>query len=78
MDIPHHNLATPHQWEEKLKHWKNKTLTKFNNLEKNTLEFSIQISLEAKTKAANKSAQDTIISKFMTVDKKKINKHINR
>ena len=66
-DIPLHN-----QWEEKLQHWKNETFAKFNShLEQATLEFSIQISLEAKTKVANKSAQDAIVSKSMTMGKEK-------
>ena len=72
LDIPLHNLVTSHQWEEKLQHWKNETFAKFNShLEQATLEFSIQISLEAKTKVANKSAQDAIVSKSMTMGKEK-------
>ena len=71
-DIPLHNLVTSHQWEEKLQHWKNETFAKFNNhLEQATLEFSIQISLEAKTKVANKLAQDSIVTKSMTMGKEK-------
>ena len=34
-----------------------------------TLEFSIQISLETKTKETYKTARDTIISKTMTMTK---------
>ena len=72
LDIPLHNLATTQQWEEKLQQWKHETFTKLSNeLEKATLEFSIQISLEAKTRAANQSARETIISKSMTMDKEK-------